>query len=697
MAVDKRIRATTLSEEDCQGIIKALLERYTSGSGTGVGVVDRLWDRIAWRRNHFFNLPPANPYLPPPYDTGNAYQTDILRQTHTDLIARLTENQPVADVTAGSGTQADEKAAETLAMTLTSGLEYVEDRNNMNVASRLADGLIRDCYGVLHWCLADDMWPDVPDYDEKDELDDEDDASGYTDEDYPAESGLTKEKKYRRTDDSIQEQRKREVADAGWLFDVEVVDPATVMFIWDRSLKEGPALVCRIRQVGLVDYGDELAETLGTVLSVNDIDGKVCIFGEEDAPLPYAPSANSWGKTVSLCSIWTRDEYYELVSEQVSDWSGVVNYDDWLLVKSDSHPYGRVPFELCAADETNDSDPVLKYAPALEGLYRLKPAYDRQIAYQQILTEMNALPYYYLSKAKDGALLTGEDGKMLAFTRNAALAAKMPDGYVLNKLDFETNPAFLQMGQDMLAEMQRAAPPTGQADVSASTEPWAIRMQQQQGAIVPGRYARNIAHTIQSMFRNWARVMSERTEPVWVYARTKDGKVNTASIVGVEPEQIETLNIDVTISNTSGAEQATLLQLGVQLINDPKVPLTRVSFLRDYALDPYPERTVQEWEQEEAFDAFVKPGLYKQIFTRYFSNDIVMGANNQAIGPDGQPMAPAQVLQANGQPALPAPQLPQIPTVQAPTGPTAPPPQGATMPALPPMQAPGTMPLAGVP
>lgn len=80
--------------------------------------------------------------------------------------------------------------------------------------------------------------------------------------------------------------------------------------------------------------------------------------------------------------------------------------------------------------------------------------------------------------------------------------------------------------------------------------------------------------------------------------------------------------------------------------------------------------------------------MIKQVLVEKFGRRISLGADGQFVGFDGQVLTPEQVLQQNG----------QTPTPTAPVaGPGENVGQQAAMPGLPQVNAPGTIPLGGVP
>src|SRR6185312_5058324 len=113
--------------------------------------------------------------------------------------------------------------ADALKEVLQYGFNNAEERQGIDIQGDLVDGQYIYGYGMLHWCK-DDYAAGSYDYDELDELPEGKDASRYTEDDYlpvddePRQKG----KKYRETDDSLQDRIKRGRALAGFGYRFEV-------------------------------------------------------------------------------------------------------------------------------------------------------------------------------------------------------------------------------------------------------------------------------------------------------------------------------------------------------------------------------------------------------------------------------------------------------------------------------------------
>ena len=642
-----RISVTTMSEQGCQEFIKLMTDRY-DGAG-------KLHDRIRWRRNHFHNTDAANPgvNLPEPYNKGPQYQTDIPRQLHMELKTATCENSWAIRVNSPKSTAIMEQASTDVERAMQSGIDRVEKRAGFRIQDDLAYGQIIDCFGVLHWSMAEHLIPEVPDNEYLEDLpkDVEERKRFKTRREKVGENAG----KYRETEESVRSRYRQTAARAGFPWWVEVVDPITFYWQPDRSLANGIARVLVIREVGLSEYEYDLRENDGVVLSLNEVNGKLRVYGEQDAPPPDSPSGATWGRKVGVATIWTRDEFYELVTEHPVAYGDANVAGDWVLVKSGTHPYGMPPFAIAHAARVKNPDPALAYEPALEGVFRIKPFLDHDMALLHVVKEMIALPYYYLESVASGEPWLDESGNVITLTRDSVLAKKIPAGYTLKKLDFELNQAFV-MGVNLMREdMEAAKPPTGQADAQGTSQPWTVRLLLQQARQFPSLLVRNQALAMTTMVQNMTMVHSLPAEeggfgePVYVYAKdTKTGTLDMTTAIAIEPDMVKTLDVAVDIKALSAAEQLTLEQHGRELLNDDRVPITPRMYVEDYMGDANPQDRIAEWQAWKIFDGMVLPGLQKQQVAKRFGTRVVMGLNGEMVGPDGQQVQPQQVLQAQG-------------------------------------------------
>src|SRR5690606_11433019 len=91
----ENLKNMALDEVRLPRFIRTIEQRFTGEAPTGSDrpYNDRLMlGRIARRRAMFHCLESEDPKLPPPFDLGPKYQTDVPRKVHGELLARLCEN-----------------------------------------------------------------------------------------------------------------------------------------------------------------------------------------------------------------------------------------------------------------------------------------------------------------------------------------------------------------------------------------------------------------------------------------------------------------------------------------------------------------------------------------------------------------------------------------------------------------------------
>jgi len=673
----QRLGATTLSEAALRRIIEQLVGTASTTTNASGGRFKALHERVRTREQHFYNLTEADPVLPAPHnDTAAKFQSDAPRRLWAQLKARLTENKP--QPSAGSKTAKGKKqqAADKLERILELGFADLQRREGIDIVGELADGLIIQCYSLLHWEKAADVWPGMPDYEERDEIED-DERKRYG----PEKVGG----KYRETDASLQERDTRAKAQAGFPFYMEVYHPTQFAFIADRSMANGMGGVLTMRRVPMLQYVEELEKDghyPRLSMDANAATAKrLLIYDERPSPDPGSPSADptAWGKEVLVYQWWTRNEWYELVNDESQPTTG-----GWRLAKSGTHSYGMPPFALCKANETNSTDPALRYTPALDGVYRIKPYVDYYRTLLFAIAQQIALPLYYLVD-DTGKMGLGDDGKPLILTRDALAAQQLPPGHKLEKVQFELNPAFVSAMDSLQEEFRESFPQTGQTELSATTQPWTARIGMTLANVEPARYVGNIAECLSVAFENIALQMSLPAEQGG-FGRSVP-MLDGEEVITIDPEDIRGLKVDVSIGKVGAAEQITVEEHGRVLLNDPLVPMTREMYVEEYMGRANASELIAAWDAQRTYDEYLRPGVVKQELARLFSEFLVMGANGDVVGLDGQVVDPSAELRERGW---------QVDAPPPPPGPSSVP-AGAepTMPTMPSMEAPGTPVLAG--
>lgn len=675
----ERIAAKTFDEKALQRIIQQLDGAKGSNNAASGGRFRELHSRIQKREMHFYNEVGADPRLPDPHNsTAAKFQTDRLRRVWVDLKARLCENAPI--ITANPPSSGRQEDADALEKVLQRGYENILRRTGTDVVGELVDGMTIDCYALLHWEKSADVWPDYPDYEavtippadakrrQRYRKDPE------TEGDYAG--------KYRETDESLHDRAKRERAEAGFPYTLEVIHPSDFSFVADRSMRNGFGGILITRRVPLLDYQQELEEKDSIyVRSLNDRNKNIAIYEERNAPTTGDPSADAlaWGKEVVIKQWWTRDEFYELAQIE----SGGLSMSGFKLVKSFPHKYGMAPFALCKAHETNAADPAKRYLPVLEGMYKLKPFYDYYRTLMLSLAQQIALPLYYLEDAT-GKMGLDSDGKPIVLTRDALAAQQLPPGYSLKKVEFELNPAFVAAMEQIAVEFHDAEPGTGATEITGTTQPWTARLGMTMANVEPSRLLDNIVGCLAICWENILHCMAlEVSEGGVGETPVLDGD----EVISITPEQVRGLTIDVSIPHESAGERITIEEHYRALLDDPNVPVTRRMFVEDGMGRSDATEIIAEWRAERDYEEYLDPQVVQQELARIFDEFVVFGASGQFAGPGGQVVDPAQRLRAKGW---------QVPDVPAPPGPSsAPPGAEPVMNPLPEIATPNTPVMAG--
>ena len=439
-------------------------------------------------------------------------------------------------------------------------------------------------------------------------------------------------------------------ARAGFPFHVEVIHPGQFAFTEDNSTENGMAYALVLRTIPLVEYSERVTRQDNLFLSLNEENKNIRIYEEKEKPADWEPSvinATNWTHSVTVAQFWTRDEMYEMVSPS-SGGGG-----SYTLVKSFKHPYNMPPFAVAKGLETKNPDPALRFSPALEGMYRIKPFYDYDRTMQRVLVEQIALPFYWV-KLTDGSYMADDGGTRITLTQSAASATAFPPGASLEKVDHNIDPAYVQSIERTLQELKDSAPQTGFVEVGASTQPWTIRQAHDQANTEVRLLKANQARPIRTMARNMAHVMSLPAEEggfgstIYVYARVKNGQVDKREAIGVDPEDINTLEIEVDIDPNSTSQTVANVEHGRALLADPNVPLTTRKFLEEFMHVADPDREIIEWKGQMAYEQLAEPGLMQQAIAEMFGDQFVVTSSGQFVGPDGASATPQQVLEANG-------------------------------------------------
>ena len=668
-------------------MIRKWRERFESGKVAGsMGAhgyrgeqggraLGKLHDQIALRRAHFFNLPDVDPLLPDPYSDAPGFQSDAPRQLHEQLLARITENHANVRAEADEPTATKRKGAQVVEEYLQGILDAMEKRNGYTFQEGMGDAQIIDGVGLIHWWYAPDRDPDWPDYEYRDDLRDTDAETKKRFRPNPeyTEGSVeeTHSRRLREREESVRERRAKMLANAPDVYDAEVLSARNCYWLDDRTSRNGLGRVMVIREYGWLDYDEDLKER---DLKVYLKDGKIQRWADSDTPHEDGPSADGWDTNLSVVTIWTKDEWYELAAVSTGGTT-----QDWEYITGGTHDWGMPPFALFTAITAKDPDPTLMYQPALAGVFRLKPFVDEQVTLMHVIARNTAMPWFYLEKKDDGAKMLDEAGKMATFTMDAALAMAIPDGYELKWMNPEMGAAMPQSIALFLDDYKAAYPSTGTTDTSASSQPWTIRLKQTEANVTPGMLIRRQMQPmdifLEAVARDCARrAKDEPDEQLWGYVKD-DGK---KALKAIPAADLEGFKIHVDIDGTGEAERVTMAQIGMQELGMELI--TPYNYWDEYKGDPDPQKRIDELVAYKAYRDYWEPGIIRQEIARIQGSDTIknvsLGVNGETIGPNGQAITPEEVVGINGfQPATPV--------------------QGMTVdqPDMSPLAAPGTVPV----
>ena len=561
--------------------LQRILDQLGAGRGPARGPLSRfdaLHQRIRTREAHLYNAPEADPRFGAPWEDAKPWQSDIARRSWSQLRDRLTEHpfrihvEPPEE--SPGGDPRARRAANDLERVFEHGLQLAQERAGFSIQNDLAYAQVCLCYGVLHWQRADDRLPTAA----------------------PRSGGTRRERS---------ERSRRASARAGFPWQIEVVRPDQFAFIEDRGAENGLALAVVVRETALGPYREALRGQDGLRIAADPHAPpdrpRLRIGPEREAPQPDEPSGGGWGDRVRVASVWTRDEYYELAAPSGAGGGS----SQWALVKAAEHAYEMPPFAIAAADVNHHPDPVRRWEPALEGVYRVKPLFDRERSLGRFLAEQAAIPLFWVQLVS-GAWELDESGARVELSADAAAARTLPEGATLHKVDFELESAFVEFLRMSAEELDAAAPDTGAfapGEVGPNTQPHTLNILLGARNAQVLRLKQRQAEAVRTMLRNMALVMSKPLEdggfgePVWVFAKSRSGQLLERTVVGVDPADIPSLDIEVRIDPWSQSQRIAIQEHGRARLNDPLDPLDQRTYLEQYIGDEHPDAALRRYEQ----------------------------------------------------------------------------------------------------
>lgn len=622
----ERIQATSLSEADCNAILKMLI---TGREGAGTGRFAKLTEAIGFRDQHFHNAKEANPTMAAPFQSRQVFQTDAIRRTYVQAQTRLLEHTPAFHVVPKKQTAEWKKAANALEQYLTRGLAEVEERNGYRLQGFVGHGQLIHCYGVLR-CVAT-RGGKMPDKKRLPSLDGvpSEERSMYA----QTESG------YEEKDSSLLDRYREQKASEPFPFVIDVPRSDTVAFIPDRGNPSGFAVFVTAEEVSSLDYNRQIWKQDGFDVRLG-ANKQLNISMPGTRPISTDPSGGSeWGN-LKVFQVWTDSECYELAS------GGDAGSGDATLIKSFKHTYGCPAFALIPATITNHPDPLYRYRPYLDGQFKTKPQYDMERNLGRLIAEETVIPRYWV-ELKEGGYWLDDTGQPLVLEQNSALAQKMPEGAKLVRADVKIEPAFIEFLDRSKQDLVDATPQTGYAEsVGASTQPHAIYMQTIQSnagiADLKRKQVRGFEQVFQMVVEQMAR-WADDGDPIVL--RTPAGEL-------IEPsaEMLRGMTVGVKIEENSGAQQVSKEQYLRDKSKDPAAVYTTAEYLEETGRED-PESIFAQWLAEKA-KMRVWPMVMDQELAKAYGDAYVLTPAGTAVGIDGQPADPLTVIAMHGFQAL---------------------------------------------
>lgn len=710
-----------LEAADVEPVLKAFADRFSA-----------LHERIIFRREHFYAdesvdpklgryNPDGTPHPANPYVDVSRYQSDAPRRLAQRLVARLTENPITVEV--DHPLESRKKDANELTLILNAWVQDIQERTDTVWQQAAGYHQARDAYAVLHTRLAADLWKpqarkysndpgpdfeeageDDEDYDEPSDEEGENEGSPDSDEDdnlrtvrnsHASDNIATRNRKlkgkYREKGDALVARQERLRAKEGSPWHAELIDPLNFYYEFDRTGARGLARAAVVYEVSPDVY--EAALKSGDVASPTELLGLSPAPGREAGPSDRAahntPSSGDYHKRVRVVQYWTREYWCEYVETSIGD---SVHAQ---MKKGGRTPCGIVPFWIIWANRTYHPDPLWDAEPYLEGVFRQKPFWDRQVTLAAAITELSAEPLL-MKRRRDATqtplLPTGTPADMAP---DSAGAAEVEPGTELQQVQIALDPGLGQFLEFVRAEMRESEPPVGAAEIGSATSPWTARIMQTESNVGPNVLMDNLTKAVKAMVALWMDWhIANPDEALVAYAREQTtGKRRRNRVLRIDPREVdlEEFDAEVAINPVSGVEQVTMTQLQKELLEAGLITpeeFYRVGMNKPNAHDYYVEVEVQNIARPYV-QTYVRSKIASIMGSRY-----LQGVDGEIISAgSGAAVSPQEVLQANGW--TPAPQA--NPPAPAGGGVGAPSPVDQSMVdmgAPQPIDVPGTMPMA---
>ena len=523
---------------------------------------------VDWRRRHFYNDASVEPLLGEyiagkpapnnPFADVSEFQSDAPRRIAQQVISRLSENPPIFKaVTRRASSTVDGVNA---SLIVNAWYREICQRTNVQPQQAMGYGQVRDCYAIIHTYRLDHLRPPV---ERRTYTIDEFNALVEAGEDTTGLMASLEGEGFEETEDARRARRDEEYAGAGCPWTIEFPDP---MFFARIPSRYGPGddVVVLAYEVDAFLYDLNLSKEIAGVPS--DLGSLVAAPGLEQsrgeaADTYQTPSSADFQNRRKVWQVWTREEFYELADYQITTGKGRsrrLRSGGFRLVKAFKHDYGQVPFFVVWANRNYSPDPDWEAEPYLEGLYRLKPDFDRSMKLASALVELTATPQFYAQDDPNAPSRILADGDIPDEDSESELGGKIPPGRRLVPLPTQITHGIPQVLQLKMAMLKESEPGTGSVEIGASTAPWTARIWQTQANIGPRLLLENQAAGLRwaaELWRDWH--VRHPEEPFLAYTHPTQSK---KEIVKLDAKRLASLEFECSISPMSSAERLTIAE-----------------------------------------------------------------------------------------------------------------------------------------
>ena len=560
-------------------------------------------------------------------------QTTIVFEKTLEMSARMTEHHYIVNLT--NPDILDQSKSDEVSEMLNAWAPQMEKRSISTHQQGMSNAQLVDCSAVLHLRRMGNS-PEIP---EPEYMDEPADAENF--EDNPdrikdsTERAVAKDpkftKKMRHTHAHQLERLKTLRARAGCPYQIDVVDRAK--FYGSRDKLDKMVFGAVIERQGFWKYDDGLQassrenDTLKVFLEQADKMHKLRVYGPEERPEWAGKMGDRSGgmlKNITIARLETRDSWYELISAQDLPPEGAVwNIDDWELVKSGDHTWDRTPFFPCDALKFNGVE-----MPALEALFRNKPAYDRQLAIFRALSEQYAINEIVMLRGPGADDETTARGNRQGADEDADGIKVLPREWKPMQINIEVSSAAVRALEISTEALESSSPPTGFADISASTKPWTAQLSIAQESLLLKMMVANQAETLTEVYTTLLRDMSLGVEAggladeFWAYKKSGDGSVK--QLLGAKATDIETLQVSVSINATTSSEQITLTQVGAELLGLKLI--TKLDFYQNFMKKENASDYISDLDAETLVNIAI-PALLQLAAVKEWGGQFVIGSD----------------------------------------------------------------------